>query len=75
MRMRPPFSDPPGHERRHEPRQRFLELAFEGVRIHDFKRLRLSTGTFAWNDNRLVFPIPQRDVDASEGVIAQNPGY
>lgn len=55
--------------------ERFLELAFEGVRIHDFKRLRLSTGTFAWNDNRLVFPIPQRDVDASEGVIAQNPGY
>jgi starch-binding outer membrane protein, SusD/RagB family len=55
--------------------ERFLELAFEGVRIHDFKRLRLSTGVYPWNDNKLVFPIPQRDVDASEGVIVQNPGY
>ena len=55
--------------------ERFRELAFEGVRIHDFKRLRMSTGSFAWNDPKLVFPIPQRDVDASSGVIVQNPGY
>jgi starch-binding outer membrane protein, SusD/RagB family len=55
--------------------ERFLELAFEGVRIHDIKRLHLSTGAFAWNDPKLVFPIPQRDIDASEGIIEQNPGY
>jgi starch-binding outer membrane protein, SusD/RagB family len=55
--------------------ERFLELAFEGVRIHDIKRLRLTTGAFAWNDPKLVFPIPQRDIDASQGVIEQNPGY
>jgi hypothetical protein len=55
--------------------ERLLELAFEGLRIHDFKRLRISTGTFAWNDPKLVFPIPDRDVQASSGALVQNPGY
>ncbi len=55
--------------------ERFLEMAFEGVRIHDLKRLRMSTGAFAWNDPKLVFPIPDRDVKASSGALIQNPGY
>ena len=55
--------------------ERYLELAFEGVRIHDVKRLRLSNGAFAWNADKLVFPIPQSEVDATEGVIIQNLGY
>lgn len=55
--------------------ERVRELAFEGLRIHDIKRLKTATGSFAWNDNKLVFPIPQREVDASVGVIVQNPGY
>jgi len=55
--------------------ERLYELAFEGVRIHDIKRLKGATGTFQWNDKYLVFPIPAREVDATEGVIAQNPGY
>ena len=56
-------------------RERWLELAFEGVRIHDIKRLKGSTGTFAWNDDALVFPIPAQEVSASGEVIVQNPGY
>ncbi|MFN5333916.1 MAG: RagB/SusD family nutrient uptake outer membrane protein [Bacteroidota bacterium] len=56
-------------------KEREIELAFEGVRIHDFKRLEKSTGTFPWNSPKLVFPIPRREVDATSGVIAQNPGY
>ncbi|ANH79905.1 hypothetical protein A8C56_01975 [Niabella ginsenosidivorans] len=55
--------------------ERFHELAFEGTRIHDLRRLHLATGDFDWNANELVFPIPQRDVDASEKIIKQNPGY
>jgi len=55
--------------------ERFIELAFEGHRIHDLRRLRLNTGSFPWNSNRLVLPIPQREIDASEGVLVQNPGY
>ena len=55
--------------------ERFIELAFEGHRIHDLRRLRLNTGSFPWNSNRLVFPIPQREIDAAQGVLVQNPGY
>ncbi|HET9057340.1 MAG TPA: RagB/SusD family nutrient uptake outer membrane protein [Chitinophagaceae bacterium] len=55
--------------------ERFFELAFEGARIHDIRRLKGSTGSFAWDSDRLVFPIPQIEVDATGGVIAQNPGY
>jgi hypothetical protein len=55
--------------------ERMFELAFEGVRIHDIKRLKGATGTFQWNDKYLVFPIPAREVDATQGVVAQNPGY
>jgi hypothetical protein len=55
--------------------ERFYELAFEGARIHDIKRLHLSVGALAWNSDKLVFPIPQREIDASEQVIVQNPGY
>ncbi len=55
--------------------ERILELSYEGVRIHDIKRLKLSTGAFAWNSDMLTFPIPQREIDASRNVITQNPGY
>ncbi|HAN39912.1 MAG TPA: RagB/SusD family nutrient uptake outer membrane protein [Chitinophagaceae bacterium] len=55
--------------------ERYIELAFEGVRIHDVRRLNLNVGTRPWNSNQLVMPIPAREVDATSGVVAQNPGY
>ncbi len=55
--------------------ERRLELAHEGHRLHDLKRLRGSADGFNYDDNELVLPIPQREVDASRGVIVQNPGY
>ncbi|OLY94115.1 SusD family protein [Cnuella takakiae] len=55
--------------------ERQLELAFEGHRIHDIRRLGGSVGTYAWNADILVMPIPAREVDATSGVITQNPGY
>ncbi|MFT3681369.1 MAG: RagB/SusD family nutrient uptake outer membrane protein [Ferruginibacter sp.] len=55
--------------------ERFIELAFEGQRIHDLRRLRMPTGDYEWNADELVMPIPQREVDATSGIIAQNPGY
>lgn len=54
--------------------ERRLELAFEGLRIHDVKRLRQTTGTFAWNSPKLLFPIPKREVDANPA-LTQNEGY
>ncbi len=55
--------------------ERKLELAHEGHTLHDLKRLRNSADGFAYNANEMVLPIPQREVDASRGVIIQNDGY
>lgn len=55
--------------------ERFLELAYEGHRIHDIRRLQGNVGDLPWNANLLVMPIPAREVDATSGVITQNPGY
>ena len=55
-------------------RERFLELAFEGHRIHDLKRLQMSADGFAFDAPELVFPIPQREIDANES-LTQNEGY
>ena len=55
--------------------QRRLELAFEGLNIHDLRRLRKSTGSFPWNDQLIVMPIPQREIDATHGSLEQNQAY
>lgn len=55
--------------------ERKLELAHEGHAVHDLKRLKLSADGFAYNADKMVFPIPQREVDASRGTLAQNSGY
>lgn len=55
--------------------ERKLELAHEGQGIHDLRRLRRSADGFAYNADETIFPIPQREIDASNGVIVQNPGY
>ncbi|HEU4609709.1 MAG TPA: RagB/SusD family nutrient uptake outer membrane protein, partial [Chitinophagaceae bacterium] len=56
-------------------KQRRLELAFEGVNFHDILRLKESTGGVEWNDDLLTLPIPQREIDATQGSLVQNPGY
>lgn len=60
--------------------ERNLELALEEIRWFDLKRTdRLQSTLTAvgrpWNDKYLLFPIPQAEIDASNGVITQNPGY
>ncbi|MDN3587135.1 RagB/SusD family nutrient uptake outer membrane protein [Pedobacter aquatilis] len=54
--------------------ERKLELAFEGFALHDAKRTQTNIGSLAWNSNSLVFPIPQREMDANKN-LTQNPGY
>lgn len=57
--------------------ERRLELAFEGQRWFDLVR----TGTVdaamgvTVNSNYYVFPIPNSEIDATNGVITQNTGY
>ena len=53
--------------------ERMKELAFEGFRIHDFKRWQLDVGSFTYDANELVLPIPERETEAF--AIQQNPGY
>jgi hypothetical protein len=54
--------------------ERQFELAFEGFRIHEIRRLKSATGVFQWNADELVLPIPQREIDANASLV-QNPGY
>ncbi|MBU3714247.1 MAG: RagB/SusD family nutrient uptake outer membrane protein [Ferruginibacter sp.] len=55
--------------------ERRLELAHEGQRIHDIKRLQGSSDGFSYDANELVLPIPLREINSSAGVLKQNPGY
>jgi len=54
--------------------ERVRELSFEGFALHDAKRTQNNVGNIAWNANNLVFPIPQREMDANKNLV-QNPGY
>jgi starch-binding outer membrane protein, SusD/RagB family len=56
--------------------ERRLELAFEGFKIHDIRRLHETVGTLQYNDPKLLFPIPAREIQANPGLKdQQNPGY
>ncbi len=56
--------------------ERKLELAHEGQAIHDVKRLRKSVDGFAYNANKLVLPIPLREINAvGPSILIQNDGY
>ncbi len=61
-------------------RQRRIELAFEGQRFFDLKRLGRDLvkaphySTVAFTDTRILAPIPQGDVDGNNN-LRQNVGY
>jgi starch-binding outer membrane protein, SusD/RagB family len=54
--------------------ERFLELALEGQRVHDLKRLKMEIDGFDYNAPELVFPIPQREINTNTN-LRQNEGY
>lgn len=54
--------------------ERLRELSFEGHKLHDFKRLEISIGDLPFDDNRLVLPIPQREININPN-LEQNDGY
>lgn len=54
--------------------ERRLELAHEGFRVHDAKRLSESVNGRPAFDNRLVLPIPFRERNTNPNLV-QNPGY
>ncbi len=54
--------------------ERKLELMFEGHRFRDVKRTQSTIGGLSFDSERLVYPIPQRELDANSN-LTQNPGY
>lgn len=54
--------------------ERRRELAHEGAKIHDIKRTKANVGDLPYNSDKLVFPIPAREISANPN-LTQNPGY
>ncbi|GGP02512.1 membrane protein [Cloacibacterium rupense] len=56
--------------------ERRRELGFEGFLVHDIKRTKgvLGTGSWTWDSDKLVFPIPLREMQVNTKLV-QNPGY
>ena len=54
---------------------KYGQLDERRLQIHEIKRLQQSFSVYNWNDAKLVYPIPQREVQATEGILVQNPGY
>lgn len=55
-------------------KERFLELVFEGHQYRDTKRNRQSVRDLPFNDTKLIYPIPQREMEVNAALI-QNEGY
>lgn len=54
--------------------ERMRELGFEGDRMFTLKRLKKNIDGLAYNDEKLIFPVPQREIDVNKN-LEQNPGY
>ncbi|MEO6169058.1 MAG: RagB/SusD family nutrient uptake outer membrane protein [Chitinophagales bacterium] len=54
--------------------ERRLELAHEGFKYHDVKRLHGVVGTMPYNDDKMIYPVPQREIEVNKNLV-QNPGY
>lgn len=58
--------------------ERRRELAHEGSRLHDIKRVQASVvqgaTTFNFDSDKLIFPIPKREIDVNKSLV-QNSGY
>jgi tetratricopeptide (TPR) repeat protein len=54
--------------------ERYLELCWEGFRLHDLKRWHLDVGTFPYDAGNLIFPVPEREMEANENLV-QNDYY
>jgi hypothetical protein len=55
--------------------ERKAELNFEGTRMFDLARTGKVTEILDLEAYRAIFPIPLREIIATDGVILQNPGY
>jgi hypothetical protein len=54
--------------------ERRFELAAEGQWLADYKRTTASVGSLPYNSPKLIFPIPQREMQVNPNLV-QNDGY
>lgn len=54
--------------------ERFRELGFEGDRMWTLKRLKMDVDGLAYNDDALLLPLPQSEIDVNKN-LKQNNGY
>jgi starch-binding outer membrane protein, SusD/RagB family len=54
--------------------ERFRELGFEGDRYYTLKRLQLDVDGFGYDDDKLILPVPQTEIDVNKNLV-QNAGY
>lgn len=54
--------------------ERKVELIFEGNLLHDIKRTQGTVGARAYDDDKLVLPIPRRELDTNPN-LCQNASY
>jgi hypothetical protein len=55
-------------------KERYLELAFEGDRFFTVKRLQIPVNGHPFDFEKLILPIPQREIDLGNA-LPQNAGY
>lgn len=60
--------------------ERRAELGFENQRMLDLKRWGIAKAVMTahgknFQDKHMLYPIPQSEIDASAGLLVQNPGY
>jgi hypothetical protein len=54
--------------------ERYLELCWEGFRLHDLKRWKQTIGGYAYNEGNLIIPIPFREMEVND-LLEQNSWY
>ncbi len=54
--------------------ERYLELCWEGHRLHDLKRWKINIGSYAYDAGNLILPIPFREMEVND-LLEQNSWY
>ncbi len=54
--------------------ERYLELCWEGHRLHDLKRWHLDIGSDPYNAGNFILPVPFREMEVNS-LLEQNPWY
>lgn len=54
--------------------ERYLELCWEGFRLHDLKRWKMNIGSYSYDAGNLILPIPFRELQVND-LLVQNDWY